>query len=101
MAAISAVHSGIFLATSLAFDLVRILHRAGERSRKRVDEHTSRQILRPLVRCLAHLTSRLLVEIKLILLEAFLTEGVQAGKGLWFLDSLVAKGTFDQLGNYR
>jgi len=41
------------------------------------------------------------VEIKLILLEAFLTEGVQAGKGLWFLDSLVAKGTFDQLGNYR
>jgi len=39
--------------------------------------------------------------IKLILLEAFLTEGVQAGKGLWVLDSLMAKGTLEQLGNCR
>jgi len=37
--------------------------------------------------------------IKLILLEAFEAEGVQAGKGLWVLDSLMAKGTYDQLGN--
>jgi len=39
--------------------------------------------------------------IELIFLEAFLTEGVQAGKGLWVLDSLMAKGTLEQLGNCR
>jgi len=38
--------------------------------------------------------------IKLILLEAFEAEGVQAGKGLWVLDSLITEGTLDQLGNY-
>ena len=89
------------LVASIAPDLVRILHRAGEGSRKRVDEHARRQILHPFVRGLAHLASKLIGGIKLILLEAFLTEGVQAGKGLWVLDSLMAKGTLEQLGNWR
>ena len=38
--------------------------------------------------------------IKFILLETFLTEGVQAWKGSWISDSLVAQGTFYQPGNY-
>ena len=39
--------------------------------------------------------------IKFILLEAFEAEGVKAGEGSWISDSLVAEGTFYQLGNYR
>jgi len=39
--------------------------------------------------------------IELVLLEAFEAEGVQAGKDLWLLDSLVADRTLDQLGNCR
>jgi len=89
------------LVASIAPDLVRILHRAGEGSRERVDEHTGRQILHPIVGGLAHLASELMWRIKLILFEAFEAEGVQAGKGLWVLDSLMAKGTLEQLGNYR
>jgi len=38
--------------------------------------------------------------IKLILLQTFEAEGVQAGKSLWVLDSLITEGTLDQLGNY-
>ena len=95
------MHGGILLVASLALDLVRILHRAGEGSRKRVNKHAGRQILHPIVRGLAHLASELMGAIKLILLEAFEAEGVQAGKGLWRLDSLMAKGTLGQLGNYR
>ena len=33
------------------------------------------------------------------LLEAFEAEGVQAGKGLWVLDSHITEGALDQLGN--
>jgi len=36
---------------------------------------------------------------KIILLEAFEAEGVKTGEGSWIFDSLVAKGTFHQLGN--
>jgi len=50
---------------------------------------------------LAHLASELIGGIKLSLLEAFEAEGVQAGKGLWVLDSFMTEGTLDQLGNYR
>ena len=98
---VSAVHGGILLVASLALDLVRILHRAGEGSRKRVDEHTGCQFLHPIVGGLAHLASELVWGIEFILLEAFEAEGVQAAKGLWVLDSLMAEGTLDQLGNYR
>ena len=38
--------------------------------------------------------------IKFILLEAFVAEGVKTGEGAGIFDSLVAKGTFNQLGNY-
>ena len=89
------------LVAAIAPDLIRILHRAGEGSRERVDEHAGRQILHLIVGGLAHLAPELMGAIKLILLEAFLTEGVQAGKGLWVLDSLMAKGTLEQLGNCR
>ena len=98
---VTAVHGGILLVASLAPDLVRILHRAREGSRKRVDESAGRQILHPIVGGLAHLAPELMGAIKLILPETLLTEGVQAGKGLWVLDSLVAKGTLYKLGNYR
>ena len=37
--------------------------------------------------------------IKFILLEAFEAEGVKAGEGSWMFDTLVAEGTFHQLGN--
>ena len=37
--------------------------------------------------------------IKFILLEAFEAEGVKTGEGSGIFDSLVAKGTFHQLGN--
>ena len=93
------MHGGILLVASLAPDLVRILHRAREGSRKRVDESAGRQSLHPIVGGLAHLAPELMGAIKLILPETLLTEGVQAGKGLWVLDSLMAKGTCDQLGN--
>ena len=89
------------LVASIAPDLVRILHRAGEGSRERVDEHAGRQILHLIVGGLAHLATELIGGIKFILLQAFEAEGVQAGKGLWLLDSLVAKGTLYKLGNYR
>ena len=89
------------LVASIAPDLVRILHRAGEGSRKRVDENAGRQILHPIVGGLAHLASKLMWGIEFNLLEAFEAEGVQAGKGLWVLDSLMAKGTLEQLGNCR
>ena len=94
------MHRGILFIASLALHLVRVLHRVGEGPRREIDEHTGSEVLRPIVGCLAHLTPRVLSQIKLILLEAFLTEGVQAGKGLWLFDSLVTNGTFDQLGNY-
>ena len=94
------MHRGILLIAPLALHLVRVLHRVGEGPREGIDEHTGSEVLRPIVGCLAYLTTRLLAQIKLILLEAFLTEGVQAGKGLWIFDSLVTNGTFDQLGNY-
>ena len=100
LAAIGAVHCGILLIAPLTLDLIRILHRAGEGSRERVDEHASGEVIHPIVRDLAHLTPRLLVEIKLLFLKAFEAEGVQAGKGLWLLDSLAANRTLDQLGNY-
>ena len=38
--------------------------------------------------------------IKFILLEAFEAEGVKTGEGSGIFGSLVAKGTFHQLGNY-
>jgi len=95
------VHGGILLVASLALDLARILHRVGEGSRKRVDEHSGRQILHPIVGGLAHLATELIGGIKFILLQAFEAEGVQAGKGFWVLDSLMAKGTLYQLGNCR
>jgi len=38
---------------------------------------------------------------KFILLKAFEAEGVKTGKGSWIFDSLVTKGTLEQLGNYR
>ena len=95
------MQGGILFAASLALDLVRILHRAGEGSRERVDEHAGRQILHPIVGGLAHIASKLMGGIELIFLEAFLTEGVQAGKGLWVLDSIITDGTLDQLGNCR
>jgi len=38
--------------------------------------------------------------VKFILLKAFEAEGVKAGEGPWIFDSLVAEGTFYQLGNY-
>ena len=101
MATVSAVHCSILLVASLTLDLVRILHRAGEGTRKRVNEHTCRQILHPIVGGLAHLASELIGGIKLSLLEAFEAEGVQAGKGPWVLDSFMTEGTLDQLGNYR
>jgi len=37
--------------------------------------------------------------IKFILLKAFEAEGVEAGEGSGIFDSLVAEGTFYQLGN--
>jgi len=37
--------------------------------------------------------------IKFILLKAFEAEGVKTGEGSGIFDSLVAKGTFHQLGN--
>jgi len=37
--------------------------------------------------------------VKFILLKAFEAEGVKAGEGPWIFDSLVAEGTFYQLGN--
>ena len=89
------------LVAAIAPDLIRILHRAGEGSRERVDEYTGRQILHPIIGGLAHLAPELMGAIKLIRLEAFLTEGVQAGKGLWVLYSPMAKGTLEQLGNCR
>ena len=89
------------LVASLTLDLVRILHRAGEGSCKRVDEDTGSEGLHPIVRGLAHLTSELMGGIELVLLEAFEAEGVQAGKDLWLLDFLVADRTLDQLGNCR
>jgi len=98
---VSAVHGGILLVASLTLDLVRILHRTGKGSRKRVDEHAGRQVIHPIIGGLAHLAPELMGAIKLILLEAFEAEGVQAGKGLWVLDSLMAKGTLEQLGNCR
>ena len=39
-------------------------------------------------------------KIKFILLKAFEAEGVKTGEGSGIFDSLVAKGTFHQLGNY-
>jgi len=98
---VCAVHGGILFTASLALDLVRILHRAGEGSRERVDEYTGRQILHPIVGGPAHLASELMGGIELVLLEAFEAEGVQAGKGLWVLDSPMTEGTLDQLGNCR
>ena len=95
------MHGGILLVASLTLDLVHILHRAGEGSRKRVYEQPGRQILHPIVGGLAHLASELMGGIKFSFFEAFEAEGVQAGKGLWVLDSLMAEGTLDQLGNYR
>jgi len=100
LATINTVHSSILLTASLALDLVRILHRAGEGSRKQVDEYAGRQILNPIVRDLAHLAPELMWRIEFSLLEAFDAEGVQAGKGLWVLDSIITDGTLDQLGNY-
>jgi len=37
--------------------------------------------------------------VKFILLKAFEAEGVKTGEGSWIFDSLVAEGTFYQLGN--
>ena len=37
--------------------------------------------------------------IKFTFLEAFEAEGVKAGEGSWIFDTLVAEGTFHQLGN--
>jgi len=95
---LGAVHRRILLTASLTFHLVDILHRGGEGSREGVNEHTSSEGLHSLVGRLAHLTPRLLTQIALVFLKAFLTERVQAGKGLGLLDSLVAEGTLDQLG---
>jgi len=92
------VHRGRLVA-SIALDLVSILHRAGEGSRKRVDEHTGSEGLHPIVGGLAHLASKLMWGIEFNLLEAFEAEGVQAGKGLWVLDSHITEGALDQLGN--
>jgi len=39
--------------------------------------------------------------INFIFLEAFEAEGVKTGEGSGIFDSLVAKGTLNQLGNYR
>ena len=95
---LGAVHRRILLTAPLTFHLVHVLHRRGKGSREGVNEHTGSEGLHSLVGRLAHLTPRLLTQIKLVFLKAFLTERVQAGKGLWLLDFLVAEGTLDQLG---
>ena len=37
--------------------------------------------------------------VKFILLKAFEAEGVKTGEGSWIFDSLMTKGTLNQLGN--